>query len=259
VLSETVKLPESLQDEVVAKVHAGLGLFVAGNHDARNGRLEAALGIKSLGKNLNATGLSVGATPLFGTAGAVGFGQSLAPNAISVDSATVVATYALVAPKPNQAPEAAVTAHAYGQGRAVYAGFDWIAATAAQGDSGPLVTLLIQALDWVEPDPLPTDTGRAVPLLVRLTNEGLPTPGRIRIALPAGMTAVDAGEGAIVDGELVRAFSLATGEVLEWRVWVQLLNTPGVVSVPVIVETGSAPDYMDYATEQLVITVGAQP
>lgn len=259
ILSETVKLPESLQGELVAQVHAGLGLLVAGNHDGRNGRLEAALGIHSLGKNLNATGLAVSGTGLFGSVSAPGFGGTLAPNAIAVDVAQVIATYTLLAPKPNQAPEAAVTANTYGQGRAVYAGFDWIAASAAQGDTGPLVTLFTQALAWVEPDPLPTDTGRAVPVLVRLTNQGLPTGGRIRVGLPAGVTVVDAGEGSPAAGELTRSFGLDANEVFEWRFWVQLPASTGMVTVPVIVETGGDPDYTPYVTEQLVISVGARP
>jgi hypothetical protein len=259
VLSETVKLPETLQDALVAKVHAGLGLFVAGNHDARNARLEAALGIHSLGKNLNATGLVIGGAGPFGTPGTSSFGSTFAPNAVAVDGAQVLATYALLAPKPNQAPEAAVTANAYGQGRAVYAGFDWIAASAAQGDTGPLVTLLTQALDWAEPDPLLTDTGRAVPILVRLTNQGLPTPGRLRVVLPAGVTVADAGDGSVGAGELVRTFDLDANETFEWRFWIQMPATPGTVTVPVLVETGDNPGFTPYASEVVVINVGPQP
>src|SRR5690606_36565731 len=123
--SEQVKLPEALQRAIVADIKAGRGLLVAGNHDRRNGRLEEALGINSLGKNLDIESLVVAP---FGNymGGEIPLDVEHWPNAIKLEGADVLGEFRLQAKgKKTPAPEPAFTRYNFSQSIGLYAGFDW--------------------------------------------------------------------------------------------------------------------------------------
>jgi hypothetical protein len=58
-LSETVKLAETVQQELREAVNRGEGLIEAGGHDQRQGRIDETLGLKFNGKYPRMTGISI--------------------------------------------------------------------------------------------------------------------------------------------------------------------------------------------------------
>lgn len=238
--SEQVHLSEEAQKALREAVRAGDGLVVAGDHDQRNHRLDAALGLAFRG-SANADGLrmSDGASLAF-----------IAPRRaarVVEEGASLLATF-------NPSGDPAVTHHDYGEGEAAYIGFDLLAEGAA-GGSDALAELLLGALEAVNPEPAAPVAGG--PLAVRLTleNQGIATPGRVLLPLPDGVTTLDV-PGAVRDGDtLVWSFDLA--EEASWRrdLWLRLPEATGPLSLTAAIETGSEPDWAPYDQVSWALTV----
>jgi hypothetical protein len=86
------KLSEQVQKELREAVYRGEGLLVAGAHDERNGRLDAALGIQYKGKHSSAAGIRFEVSPLE-LEGQHAFGAEEQPARIRLDGALVAARY----------------------------------------------------------------------------------------------------------------------------------------------------------------------
>lgn len=260
VFAEVVKIPEALQDRMVAEVAKGVGLIVAGNHDNRNSRLYAALGIKSTGKNLDASALEVLDSEVMAAA-EEGFPVIAPPNAINLDGATQIAQYLLMNPRPDQASESAVAVHRFGLGKGVYAGFDLPLEGAAAGDDSLFGELFARSLEFVHPAILTPYGGRVIPLKLTLANVGVATPGRVIVSLPAGAQAMDVNGGVVLsDGTgIVWSFSLAQGEELQLPFWIRLPDVIGDVTIGARIQVGTEGDYQDHSDGSLVIRVEARP
>lgn len=255
-LNEQVKLPEAVQHDVVADIAAGRGLLVAGNHDRRNGRLEEALGIHSLGKNLDIEALVV---EPFGEheGGELTFFIAQAPNAVRVEGADTLAEFRLV-PKGNKTPatEPAITRNAHGEGAGIYAAFDLPVQSATEGDDGGFASLLTATLDVAHPEPYVPVAGRVFPLVLQLQNEGMATAGDVQLALPPGVTLVEGVEGTVVaDGVATWPFTLAEEQLRTFTVWIRLPETAGPFALEAVIYAGDDESRAEFARADIVLNV----
>lgn len=92
ILSDREKLSEQVQKELREAVYRGEGLLVAGNHDARNGRLDEPLGIRYQGKPTGVSGIHFVA-PTFQLEGEHAFVVKEQAVRIRLDGAEAVARY----------------------------------------------------------------------------------------------------------------------------------------------------------------------
>lgn len=256
ILSEVVKLSVELQNRVVDAVNEGKGLFVAGNHDRRNSKLEEALGIKSQGRNLDVSRLIVSQSPVMNSGSE---SITLDPYALEMrlEGATRIAQYQLSRQVGN-AETAAATRYEFGEGRSVYVSMDITLAGAAAGDDSLFAQLFVNALDYIHPETIAARVNRVLPLRIQLTNVAVATGGRVLVTLPAGVTVIDGGQTTVLDdGRLEAVFALDSGEELELSLWVRLPPQTGDYVFRALVQTGAAPDYVNHDEE--VITIRAAP
>lgn len=258
ILSEAVKLPVALQNRVVSAVHAGAGLFVSGNHDCRNSKLETALGVKSQGRHVDVTSLVVEGSEIM-PPGEEAITVEARALEMRLEGATPVARYRVVRPKPNQETVAA-THYEYGDGRSVYVSMDVPMAGAASGDDSLFAQLFTAALAYIHPETIEARTNRVLPLKIALTNEGVATNGRVLLTLPAGVTAVDRSSAEVLpDGTLAWGYQLEVSGTLQLPLWVRLAAQSGDVEFRAVIQTGVAPDYVNHDERILRVRVLAAP
>ena len=287
-LSEQVKLGEDLQQELIEAVNRGDGLFVAGGHDQRNGRLHEALGIRLSGKHASARGLRIdgsGWTEPYEIA--LELDERLAR--ITLDGARVIARYVNGGHdktdndeqhRPGHArhghedkhgasgkgghnghapkDDAAITEHPYGRGRAIYAGFDLLAEAALEGEAGLFADLLNRAAHRAHPEQVPLTGGVAIPLMLTLENQGMPVTGRVLITLPVGTEMVSAA-GAVQkpDGTVEWRYSLATDATAQLHLLAIFPATAERVNATIQIMNGAS--YVDYATVGHVLGLTPTP
>lgn len=256
ILSEAVKLPTALQDELVQAVNNGEGLIVAGNHDDRNSKLDTALGVHTTGKSLSATGLSLDSGSLDATGGQVSFPVDAEPASVNKVSATPVGEFLLS--NGNTAP--AVFTYTYGSGKTIYMPFDLALEEAAAGNNSLFDQLMLDSLAYVHPATLTPYTGSVLPIVLTLDNEGIPTPGRALVTLPPGVTVIDPN-GATVNGNtLTWTFDLTSkGEILPLTFWARVPDTAGSIDFTTKVQSGTDPNFVDKANTDLLIGVQPRP
>jgi hypothetical protein len=256
ILSEAVKLPTALQNEVVQAVNNGVGLIVAGNHDDRNNKLEDALGIHTIGKNLTATGLSLDPGSLDQAGGQANFPVDAEPASVNKVSATPVGEFLL----SNGGTAPAVFTYPYGSGKAIYMAFDLALEEAAAGDNSLFDRLMLDSLDYVHPATLTPYTGSVLPIVLTLDNIGIPTPGQALVTLPPGVTVIDP-HGATVNGNtLTWTFDLTSqGEILPLTFWARMPDQSASIDFSTEVQSGTDPNFMHQATADLLIGVIPRP
>ncbi|MFI4967492.1 MAG: carboxypeptidase-like regulatory domain-containing protein [Gammaproteobacteria bacterium] len=256
VLSEAVKLPESLQEQVDAAVNNGAGLIVAGNHDDRNNKLEDALGIHSTGKSLSVSGLELDANSLDQAGGQVGFPIDGQPLSLNKVSATAVGNFLLTG--GGTAP--AVFTYGYGSGKSIYVAFDLALEAAATGSDDSLFDrLLLDSLSHVSPASLSPYTGRVIPIVLTIQNQGIATPGQATVTLPTGVMVIDPNGATVSGSTLIWAFNLAVGETRTETFWARLPATVGTVNVAAVIQSGTAPNLTPQASTSMLIAVQARP
>lgn len=253
--AEHEKLSEQTQKALREAVHRGEGLLLGGRHDQRNGRLEPALGIEYRGKLAGAQGVSVQESALH-PAGGEDF--MLADKALRIELAGAEPLGSFSGASKVPADGTAVTAYDYGEGRSVYVGYDLLA-EAALGEGDTLHGRLILAgLAHVHPEELEPFAGGVMPLRLVLTNEGIATPGRVLVRLPAGSAVVDASAGAPDPDAAVPTwiwpYSLAEEQTVVLDLWVRLPEDGMAISLEALVQTGIEPEFEDYETVNLLIT-----
>ncbi|MEJ2453891.1 MAG: carboxypeptidase regulatory-like domain-containing protein [Candidatus Thiodiazotropha sp.] len=249
-LSERVKLDEKTQKELREAVYRGEGLLVAGGHDHRQGRLDQALGIRFMGKHNRATGIVLSESELHSAATA-SFSLPDKKPRVRTDGAIVNGVFMSNAV---QTQEPAVTTFDYGLGRSAYVGYDLLAEAAlTESHQSIHAQLILAGLNYVDYSPEVPLAGQAYPLRLSLTNQGIATPGRARIALPEDVLVIDSGGAMLTDPTtLIWPFDLGLDETL---VFETLLSLPQhTVDVQAVVQTGIEPDYVDHATAGVLIT-----
>jgi sugar lactone lactonase YvrE len=292
--NEQVKLDEQLQKELREAVYNGAGLLVAGNHDERNKKLDDALGVKYRGKDAHIDQFTLLDSPLQLTGeqllaysdsmqrtelrGAVLAGLYQPTRGEGNDehenkdkdkdkdkhdnahdgSSRKDDDHHLHGERDEEhypVSHGAVTYYPFGLGRSVYAAFDLLAQATALQQTGLPDELLGQALDYAHPEPLPQTAGRVVPVSIILSNQGVAVDGRVLVQLPANVTLIDADGGQLdANNQLSRAFSLAEDGVEPWTLLIQLPVSGEPVTLHIVTQTGEAPDWVDFAATDFVIT-----
>ena len=236
-LSESVKLAETVQQELREAVNRGEGLVEAGGHDQRQGRIDEALGLKFTGKYPRMTGISIdagGFTPV---------GQlplQLADKTLrfTLDGATALGRFI----KDGQITTGlSLAERRYGLGRSVHAGYDLLAEASLPGADTRHGQLLLGALSRVHPEPLVPYALSVYPLTLKLANTGIATPGRVVVNISANVSVIDAGGATNSNGQLVWGFNLAKNATVDYTVWVRLPDSP--VTFNATVESGSVGNY----------------
>lgn len=259
--SEQVKLPEALQHQLVDAIDNGAGLLIAGSHDRRNGRLEAALGIKSLGHNPHVGGIDIQPFGTFPGGGEL-FPLDNKPLTIRLQGATALGSYRETGPGKghggSQPP--AVTFFTPTQGRSMFVGFDLLQQATADDNRQLLLQLLTAALSYSHPATLAPYAGSVLPLTINLSNRSLAADGRVTVTLPMGAVVVDPGIGQVnAQGQPVWNFVLDVAQTQTWRFWVRMPPQPGTAVFNAAIETGQAPDYKPYGTIQTAIRLVPRP
>lgn len=236
-LSESVKLAETVQQELREAVNRGEGLVEAGGHDQRQGRIDEVLGLKFTGKYPRMTGISidegdftsVGQMPLqltdktlsFTLDGASALGRFIQDGLVTLDLS--------------------LADRRYGLGRTVHAGFDLLAEASLSGADTRHGQLLLDALSRVHPEPLIPYAHTVYPVTITLANTGIATPGRVVLSLPANVVVIDTGGATNADGQLIWDFELTKDASAVYTVWVKLPEVPATFNVTV--ESGSGGNY----------------
>lgn len=256
--SEQVKIAEADQRYLIDAVeHDALGLFVAGMHDRRNGRVESALGLKSKGKLPHVDGLYVHDSEI-ATADAFEFAIDNKPLRLDLQGARTLADYTANRTdkgKGGKVPGPGLTVYRHGNGHSIDAGFDLLLQGTVVGDDNRYSELLLSALDHIHPDDLIPAAGHVWPLHLELVNEGLATPGRVVLPLPDGISVVDPGGATVEDGTLIWPFTLDIDERIERDAWIRLPAQSGPVELQTLIQTGTAPDWADHRTVTYTIDV----
>jgi hypothetical protein len=273
-LAEHVKLAEQVQDELHEAVYRGEGLIVASGHDHRHGRLEDPLGVKVYGKTSYARRLVLFDTPLHPGADAVLALRDKVARAKST-GATVAGSFAsaghhhraalAVAMHVDRQHDSsrrsdhhhrstlAVAMHDYGLGRTVFSGFDLLAEATLAGADSLFASLLLHALDAVQPVTISTSSGAVVPVQVTLTNQGIATPGQVVLTLPPATTVLDTAASVgiatlQIDDTWLWTFTLAETVTEALTLWVRLPSDPGSLTIEALVQTDQGAAARDYET-----------
>ncbi|MGR9116504.1 MAG: carboxypeptidase regulatory-like domain-containing protein [Gammaproteobacteria bacterium] len=246
-LSEQIKLDETVQKELREAVYRGEGLIEAGSHDQRQGRIDEALGLKFQGKHPSMEGISLSQND-WTVLGDADFQLVDRTLKASLAGASMLGIFV---DQGNLTTETAMATFVYGQGRSLYMGFDLAAELALAGSSSLFESMLLDALSAVHPAELQAAEFGTYPLRVNLNNLGIATPGRVTLNLPEGVAVIDAGD-AVVDGPtLTWTFDVAEAETLIFDAWLKLPS--GLASLSALVQSGVEPDWTDQATLTLDI------
>ncbi|MEN8175118.1 MAG: carboxypeptidase regulatory-like domain-containing protein [Pseudomonadota bacterium] len=223
-LSEMVKLEETVQKELREAVYRGAGIVVAGMHDNRGGRILDALGVSLNGRESAAAGVE-----LLESAdhGAVRVSLALLEKAerVILEGAEVLGYY--FDADGNLTTEPAVTRHGFGAGRSVFIGHDLLAEATQAGDQQNIfAAMLLKALAHVDPDSLAVLAGGTVPLRAVLSNLGRAVSGKVSVTPPVGAEVIDAGTGTVSGGMIEYPFVLAVDATETLDFWVRLPPDP---------------------------------
>jgi len=238
-LSEQVKLDETVQKELREAVYRGEGLVEAGGHDQRQGRIDEALGVKFLGKHASMQGVNT----LDNDVTAVGhLDFQLTDRTLKATSegAIVLATFSQ---QDDITTEPAVTHFDYGQGHSLYVGFDLAAEAAMPNASSLFGDLLLDALSSVHPDSLSAMAQGGYPLRLTLDNLGIATPGQVVMTLPEGVSVIDVNDAAVNGQTVIWPFNLEEEEVWVRNAWLTLPDEP--LTVTALIQSGVAPDWVE--------------
>ena len=147
----------------------------------------------------------------------------------------------------------AVTSNNYGNGKAVYVGYDLLAEATHAGNTSVHGLLLSGALKYVSPAFGTAFAGHVIPLQLGLTNAGVATPGRVQLPLPAGAKVVDPGTGAVANGVLTWPYSLAVAQQLALSAWIELPDAAATATFVAQIQTGTVGNFTNYAQDTLTI------
>ncbi len=234
-LSEHIKLPDQVEKELREAVYRGEGLVAAGAHDQRNRAIEQALGIKQLGNLPQAVAVTLADSDVH-AAGSAAFGVQTKVLAAELQGAQPIGDYVESANGTGQTEaQPAVTLNHYGQGWAVYCGFDLLA-EAAVDQAPPLFgELLLGGLARVRPEVTEFAPADVVPLRLTLDNLGIDATGQV-VLDPLNLRMVDPRTAKIDDtGTLVWPFDLAENETVERRFWLALPEAGDPLSLQALI------------------------
>ena len=279
--SEQIKIDEQVQKELREAIYRGGNLLIAGDHDRRNEKLQTIFAAKIKGELDEPTSLVVNEIEKY-NANNLPITLKDKVSRIELRGAGIVAVYpGLTACKDDDKSDekdtdkdesdedehqgctllaAAIVHNNYGFGHSVYVGFDLLAQATMSVDDPLYYQLLSDVLKDTRADTSTIQTGDVVAISLKLVNQGISTPGQIKITLPEGSNIIDAGPAeAQTDGSLLWRFTLdeEATEILVF--WLQLSDVAGVANIEGVLQTGVAPTFNDYDDLLLTLNVIQSP
>jgi hypothetical protein len=194
-LSEMVELHPQTEQLLVEANYSGTGVLIGGAWNRRNSQLERALGIKLTGKNNQSSAIN-----LIGKSSGEPGSEVVATGAYALAHCGAQ-VWAVFNGGKNASSEcaypdgpAAVTAAHYGRGRNSYFAYDVL--TEASLRQSLHETLLLRALDTIQPNIWPVAAGRILPIEVTVQSLGRKAAVNVQLTLPAG-AALEYADGLI--------------------------------------------------------------
>ncbi len=259
-LSEQARLSEQVQKELREAVYRGEGLIEAGSHDQRNGRVDEILGIKFIGKHARSTGIDFVSETVY--SGGVANFLLTKDKTLRVELEAATALGYFIDENAAATAEVSAALNHYGEGRALYSGFDLLAEAAAvdAAEDNPYAEFLLSALEYVHPQALEPRAGAVHPFILTLGNQGVATSGRTLTRLPQDSLAIDPGLATLApDNTLQWLFELAEEATIENTVWLRLPPEPGTVTLETLIQNGSGTDFTDYDQVSFSLETAAMP
>ncbi len=251
-LGHEAELEDELDDEIQEAVFRGEGLLIATGDDDP----DDALGIDD-DTSGSATGLSLLASPLH-VGGLVNFSQRIDVKTVELEGAASLASFTSLSVSHHRytPPNNALTTYDYGSGQSVYVGFNLLAQARLQTTGNDFETILLNSLSEIHPDDaLPTYEGSVVPVTITVVNQGIATPGRVIMALPANVQAVITPGAQVINNTIIWPFDIAEDAVLSFQAWVRITSDASDVTLPISIQSGTDPDFIEQANGQLLISV----
>jgi hypothetical protein len=136
----------------------------------------------------------------------------------------------------------AVTVNHYGNGQALFAGFDLLAEATQDGTASLAAQVLLAALDLTQP-PVTPQLGAVVPIQLKLKNQGAATSATAAITLPLSATLENAGGGTVVSDAQTQvvmwSVNLGLNEERELAIYVKLPIAAGTLTLSATVTAGT--------------------
>lgn len=131
----------------------------------------------------------------------------------------------------------ALTHNAYGDGKAMYIGFD-VLSEATRDDAALLFEeILLQALRVTRPESVNTRAGAVLPIVLSLDNLGIAVSGQAMVTLPAGSRIIDVGGGVrLTDNSLSFSYMLTEQAQAEFTLWVVPAYSNGHANVEAVIQ-----------------------
>ncbi|NOX26605.1 MAG: DUF1194 domain-containing protein [Gammaproteobacteria bacterium] len=267
-LNERIKLRKQTEKELREAVYRGDGLIVAGGVKQRlSSSLRTILSLKQLRRYAHrsnnrfvvANGIELLESGFHGADQAT-FAEQRRALVVRPNTAQALGIYDIAEqrrrhyrPQPTNAP--ALTRNTFGQGSAVYAGFDLLReATNAQqqANTNLFEEILLQSLIEITPQTVNTRAGAAVPIQINIENQGIAIDnGQVQVTLPTGSQVVDIGNGQLTtEGQLSFAYSVQQDETTTISFFVIPAYTEGSASIVAQIQAAG----LDIDTLQLTIT-----
>ncbi|WP_039915044.1 choice-of-anchor A family protein [Cellvibrio mixtus] len=149
----------------------------------------------------------------------------------------------------------ALSIYQYQQGKSVFAGFDLLAQATLLGASNenPFASLLLAALEQVNPAPITARAGKTLPILVSYENTGAQTAsGQVKLVIPANFSVISAANFTKVtnSNDWTAPLALEAGATRTQLLYVKLPQTGGGL-LQLQLQTGTSPDWETRAEKSL--------
>ena len=240
----SLKLANTLTEEVREAVFRGDALILDDVHDERNHGLDPIAGFDLRGKlsPVNQTVSVIG--PLFAEGTMATLDRPLK---------LVLTTGAAQAVFPDSANQPAIVTNAYGLGRGILFAYDLVGTLMAQHSSA-LDGLVSTAIGWVAPTPAAVSEARGYTVLrAKITNVGIAADLRATFTAPAGATVLGTAPAATPDasGRPVWSFTLDSGATKNLDVGLRLPATTGSFTASISIDlarNGLAQPFASFTT-----------
>lgn len=265
-LSSQIEISELDQRLLREVIFNGAGLLVSGIHDRRNAWLQSLLGVSFTGISTDVLGVET-ISPVLGGAQQLLFSAPDKVNRITLDGAEILAGF--MGADVNEG--VAMSKNQYGYGQIVHVGFDLLKHVAMsmsveqQDHWGELISKLI---NLSHPENISFTPGRVIPVIVKLSNDGVATSGRVLFDSSAEIDlidVVDSGAGDMTATNILNGYpgvewqyTLIEGEVRVLVLWIRLPDEPGLLSLWSQIQTSEVDEYTDYG-DVMMLDVTVDP
>jgi hypothetical protein len=268
ILSERPHLSLIAQKELREEIHAGKGLIVGGSHDKRNFILESALGLAVTGRHQWATGLKGRSgeeiasfdsnywVQMFSSLGAETRNNYLLKSDASSSGLVNLIKDSAWFNSIENYKKKAVTVHEYGNGLAVFFGFDVLAVATELENPNTIADLLVTGLSEITNHLQPIATAyREWPMTISIDNQRADAQVTSTITLPADVELMvnpyyqKTGELWVMNLDMVR------GQTFNETVYIALPNHLDTLDVQLFTKAVGEKTGEDAKAESVVINL----